>query len=132
MHDGQVVLQVRQLVQLRAGLPQQQRENGENARSPAHHRQLPCGRIALPVASELVSCGNAWRDRACGRTIPPQDTSEDSKLRIGIDLGGTKIEALALDAAGRESFRKRVPTPRGDYEGTLRAVAALVTEAGEG
>ena len=40
-------------------------------------------------------------------------------LRIGIDLGGTKIEALALDAAGREVFRKRVATPRGDYAGTL-------------
>ena len=53
-------------------------------------------------------------------------------LRIGIDLGGTKIEALALDAAGREQFRKRVPTPRGDYEATLFAVKQLVDEAGEG
>src|SRR3954463_1577060 len=35
--------------------------------------------------------------------------------RIGIDLGGTKIEALAMDHAGREVFRKRVLTPRGDY-----------------
>ena len=52
--------------------------------------------------------------------------------RIGIDLGGTKTEAIALDAAGRELFRKRVPTPRGDYQGTLRAVASLVAEAGEG
>ena len=53
-------------------------------------------------------------------------------MRIGIDLGGTKIEALALDAAGREVFRKRVATPRGDYAGTLAAVAALVKEIGEG
>ena len=53
-------------------------------------------------------------------------------MRIGIDLGGTKIEALALDAAGREVFRKRVMTPRGDYAATLEAVAALVKEAGEG
>jgi fructokinase len=53
-------------------------------------------------------------------------------LRIGIDLGGTKIEALALDAAGREVFRKRVPSPRGDYAATLAAVAALVREAGDG
>ena len=52
--------------------------------------------------------------------------------RIGIDLGGTKIEALALDAAGREVFRKRVPSPRGDYAATLAAVAGLVREAGEG
>ena len=39
--------------------------------------------------------------------------------RIGIDLGGTKTEAIALDAAGGEVFRKRVPTPRGDYAATL-------------
>jgi fructokinase len=53
-------------------------------------------------------------------------------LRIGIDLGGTKIEALALDGAGREVFRKRVSTPRGDYSATIAAVKALVREAGEG
>jgi fructokinase len=53
-------------------------------------------------------------------------------LRIGIDIGGTKIEALALDAAGREVFRKRVLTPRGDYAATLEAVAALVKEIGPG
>jgi fructokinase len=49
--------------------------------------------------------------------------------RIGIDLGGTKIEALALDEAGAERFRRRVPTPRGEYEATLAAIAALVAEA---
>ena len=52
-------------------------------------------------------------------------------FRIGIDLGGTKIEALALDRAGREVFRKRVPTPRGDYAGTIAAVKALVSQIGE-
>ena len=52
--------------------------------------------------------------------------------RIGVDLGGTKIEALALDAQGRETFRKRVPSPRGDYAGTIQSIAALVREAGEG
>jgi fructokinase len=49
-------------------------------------------------------------------------------LRIGIDLGGTKIELLALDGAGKEIFRKRVPTPQGDYEATVRAVSGLVLE----
>jgi fructokinase len=49
-------------------------------------------------------------------------------LRIGVDLGGTKIELLALDGAGQEVFRKRVPTPRGDYEATVRSVAELVLE----
>jgi fructokinase len=53
-------------------------------------------------------------------------------LRIGVDIGGTKIEALALDAAGREMFRKRVPSPRGDYAATISAVRSLVSESGEG
>ncbi len=47
--------------------------------------------------------------------------------RIGVDLGGTKIEALALSPEGEEYGRRRVPTPRGDYEATLRAVAALAS-----
>ncbi|MDE1148140.1 MAG: ROK family protein [Azospirillaceae bacterium] len=46
--------------------------------------------------------------------------------RIGIDLGGTKIEGLALDADGAEIARRRVPAPRGDYGATLAAVASLV------
>ena len=49
-------------------------------------------------------------------------------LRIGVDIGGTKIEALALDAAGHEVFRKRVPTPRGDYDATISAVKGLVEQ----
>ena len=47
-------------------------------------------------------------------------------VRIGIDLGGTKIEAIALDASGTVLGRKRVATPRGDYTGTLAAVTSLV------
>ena len=50
-------------------------------------------------------------------------------MRIGIDLGGTKIELLALDAGGREIFRKRVPTPQGDYAATVAAAVALVESA---
>ena len=53
-------------------------------------------------------------------------------MRIGIDLGGTKIEALALDRAGREIFRKRIPAPCGDYAATIQAVASLVSEVGKG
>ncbi|MHC4470707.1 MAG: ROK family protein [Planctomycetota bacterium] len=49
-------------------------------------------------------------------------------MRIGIDLGGTKIEAIALDPDGRALFGKRVPTPRDDYDATLEAVAGLVAE----
>ena len=47
-------------------------------------------------------------------------------MRIGVDLGGTKIEAVALDDDGHVRARRRVPTPRDDYEGTLVAVADLV------
>ena len=47
-------------------------------------------------------------------------------IRIGIDLGGTKIEIIALDEDGRELLRRRVPTPAGDYAATLAAVADLV------
>src|SRR5919107_725294 len=49
-------------------------------------------------------------------------------MRVGVDLGGTKIEALALARSGEELARQRVPTPRGDYEATVAAVAALVGE----
>jgi fructokinase len=52
-------------------------------------------------------------------------------MRIGIDLGGTKIEALALDGS-REVARRRVPTPRGDYEATIATVSTLVRELGAG
>jgi fructokinase len=52
-------------------------------------------------------------------------------LRIGIDLGGTKIEAIALEGT-REVFRKRIASPRGSYAATLAAVASLIAEIGEG
>lgn len=47
-------------------------------------------------------------------------------MRIGIDLGGTKIEAIALDVDGGELVRRRVPTPRDDYDGTIEAIRSLV------
>jgi len=46
-------------------------------------------------------------------------------VRIGIDLGGTKIEGIALDG-GRELARRRVDTPRDDYDATLHAIVGLV------
>jgi len=50
-------------------------------------------------------------------------------MRIGIDLGGTKIEIIALDQQGRAIFRKRVATPQHDYPATLDAINQLVIEA---
>jgi fructokinase len=57
-------------------------------------------------------------------------------IRIGIDLGGTKIEVIALAPDGAELIRRRVPTPAGDYAGTVQAIVDLVNgaeaELGEG
>ncbi len=47
-------------------------------------------------------------------------------IRIGIDLGGTKIEAIALDDSGEIRFRRRVATPDGDYPGILQRIVELV------
>ncbi len=47
-------------------------------------------------------------------------------LRLGVDLGGTKMEAIALDATGEVRARRRVATPQGDYVETVRAIRALV------
>lgn len=47
-------------------------------------------------------------------------------VRIGVDLGGTKIEAVALAADGGERVRRRIDTPRGDYDGTIAAIVDLV------
>ena len=51
-----------------------------------------------------------------------QGKSKQPKIRIGIDLGGTKIEFVALERDGHEMYRHRVPTPRGDYDATVRAI----------
>ena len=48
-------------------------------------------------------------------------------MRIGVDLGGTKIEAVALDDTGSELAKQRVATPRGNYPGTLDAIGELVS-----
>jgi fructokinase len=50
-------------------------------------------------------------------------------MRLGIDLGGTKIEIIALDDNGKELLRRRVATPKNDYYETLQAIAQLVRDA---
>lgn len=47
-------------------------------------------------------------------------------MRIGIDIGGTKIEGVALGDGDRQLLRHRVPTPAGDYEATVSAVVDMV------
>ncbi len=50
-------------------------------------------------------------------------------MRIGIDLGGTKTEVIALGEQGEQLFRHRLPTPRDDYAQTLETIATLVAMA---
>jgi predicted NBD/HSP70 family sugar kinase/GNAT superfamily N-acetyltransferase len=50
-------------------------------------------------------------------------------MRIGIDLGGTKIELAAIDGGGAIELRRREPTPAGDYAATVEAIARLVESA---
>ncbi len=50
-------------------------------------------------------------------------------MRLGVDLGGSKIEIVGLAADGRERLRRRIATPQGDYRATLTAIAGLVAEA---
>ena len=50
-------------------------------------------------------------------------------MRIGIDLGGTKISIVALDDEGNISFEKRIKTPQNDYRSTIRALRDLVRAA---
>lgn len=56
------------------------------------------------------------------------DAAASGLVRIGVDLGGTKIEAIALAADGRELMRRRIATPRHDYHGGVAAIAALVAQ----
>jgi len=50
-------------------------------------------------------------------------------MRLGVDLGGTKIEIIGLATDGRELLRRRIATPQGDYRATLSAIAGLVATA---
>src|SRR5260370_10540226 len=56
----------------------------------------------------------------------PTTQEKQEVIRIGVDLGGTKIEFVALERDGRELHRHRIATPRHDYDGTVRAVAEAV------
>jgi fructokinase len=66
-------------------------------------------------------------------TKPRRAADARQTVRLGIDLGGTKIEIVALgagkDGAERELLRRRTPTPREDYAGTIEAIGALVGAA---
>ncbi len=59
-------------------------------------------------------------------------TASPSPLRIGIDVGGTKIEGAAFDGISREVKRLRIPTPRGDYDASIRAIADMTASLAYG
>ena len=61
-----------------------------------------------------------------GTAAKPRPRAPGLDVRIGVDFGGTKIEAIAIDAHGVERCRRRIDTPREDYEASVRAVAELV------
>ncbi len=48
---------------------------------------------------------------------------------VGVDLGGSKTEVILLDRQSNEHFRKRLPTPAGDYHATLETIRSLVLDA---
>ena len=52
-------------------------------------------------------------------------------MHLGIDLGGTKTEIIALDQSNTEHWRKRVPSPQGNYSDTIQTIKQLVDEAAE-
>ena len=52
-----------------------------------------------------------------------------SHLRLGVDLGGTKIEIIALDSDGQTLLRRRIATPQGNYQATIEAIRDLVLGA---
>ena len=51
---------------------------------------------------------------------------DKATLRMGVDLGGTKIEGVVFDADGQTRCRERVTTPQGDYGATLEVLVGLV------
>lgn len=59
-------------------------------------------------------------------------SGDSGGARVGIDLGGTKIEAVRLAFDGAIARRQRVPTPRDDYDGTIAAIVGLVAEMESG
>lgn len=81
----------------------------------------------MAEASSDVAAAPAAR-RATGGGLWAGDEAGPGDIRIGVDLGGTKIEAIALGPAGEVIARRRVPTPKDGYEPILDAVATLVSD----
>ena len=71
--------------------------------------------------------GFAWGLAPFSSATIARMNAQNSLYRIGVDLGGTKIEAVALDAYGAVVWRERVPTPKTSADDIYEAIAGLVT-----
>lgn len=56
-----------------------------------------------------------------------RDSEKECRLRLGIDLGGTKIAAIVLDEAGEVLAKKRIPSPQNSYRRTIQTIAELIS-----
>jgi fructokinase len=80
-----------------------------------------------PHAANLVRCiGSNLIFR--NRRPREEDRTMSARFRIGIDLGGTKIEGAAIDVSGSVRVRRRVATPVQDYRATIEAIIALIED----
>ncbi|MCC7325402.1 MAG: ROK family protein [Burkholderiales bacterium] len=97
-------------------------------------RSSPRSRRETEIPRELARIANIRTSSAQGSSGVRGGNRERKRvgaqhIRLGIDLGGTKIEIVALDDGGSERLRRRVPTPQGDYDATLAVIAGLVADA---
>jgi len=78
------------------------------------------------IANCRIAC---IANRVAGFYSVDNQKNEERPVRIGIDLGGTKTEVIALGEQGEQLFRHRLPTPRDDYRQTIETIASLVEMA---
>ncbi len=67
--------------------------------------------------------------RSAAERSAPASAGGPASVRIGVDLGGTKTEVVCLDASGAQRLRRRLPTPRGDYDATVALIVEMVRDA---
>ncbi len=89
--------------------------------------------VTKSVIDQVIKCFASFalfaaKAAPTNNTKPLRLRENNLMVKIGIDLGGTKIESIALDEAGHELLRNRVPTPAGDYKATLQTIRTLVDD----
>jgi hypothetical protein len=86
-----------------------------------------------PLLPRLAARPSSRRQLARGGCVHPREARGPGLImRIGIDLGGTKIEIVALGDDGAVCLRERTPTPKTGYDDTIRAMRDLVVAARRG